>query len=158
MPTGSELEQPAQRFALEPDDVQPPDPRDRIQHDVSRLVLAEVTVVPPRVKPGESARIHVSLRPGAGRKVHWNNEAEPLRLWVEAPPGWQLQRRLLRAPQGRIPESSEPRQLEVDVRAPADARGTAKLSAYALYYVCEDVRGACQFLRLDIPIEVPVDK
>ena len=158
LPTGSELEQPVQRFAVESDDVQPPDPRDRIQHDVSGLVLAEVTIVPPQVKPGESARVHVSLRPNAGRKAHWNNEAEPLRLWVEAPQGWQVQQRLLRAPQGRMPETSEPRQMELDVRAPTDAGDTGKFSAYALYYVCEDVGGTCQFLRLDIPIEVPVGK
>jgi hypothetical protein len=158
LPTGSELAQPAERSSADQDDVQPPDPHDRVHPDTAGLVLAEVTVVPPRVKPGQSARVHVSLRLNTARKAHWNNEAEPLRLWVEAPPGWQLERHLLRAPQGRAPETSEPRQLELDVRAPADARGTAKLHAYALYYVCEDVRGKCQFLRLDIPIEVAVDK
>jgi hypothetical protein len=158
LPSGSELEQPAQRFDTQQDDVQPPDPNNRIQHDALRLALAEVTVVPPRVKAGQSARIHVSMRPDARRKAHWNNEAEPLTLWVEAPPGWQLERRLLRAPQGGKPTTSEPRQLELDVRAPVDARDAGKLHAYALYYICEEVRGTCQFLRLDIAIEVALEK
>lgn len=158
VPTVSELEQPSERFPADQGDVQPPDFHDRIQHDLLGLVVAEVTIVPPRVKPGQSARVHVLLRPNAVRKAHWNNEAEPLRLWVEAPQGWQLERRLLRAPQGSQPETSEPRRFELDVRVPADARDTARLHAYALYYVCEDVRGTCRFLRLDIPIKVPVDE
>jgi len=158
LPTGSEVAQPAERFSADPDDALPPDPHDRVHHDTAGLVLAEVTIVPPLVKPGQSARIHVALNLNAARKAHWNNEAEPLRLWVETPPGWQLERHLLRAPQGRMPETSEPRQLELDVRAPADARGAVELHAYALYYVCEDVRGTCQFLRLDVPIEVAVGK
>lgn len=158
LPTGSELAEPAERFAADQHDVQPPDPSGRIRRDTLGLILAEVTVVPPHVKAGQSARIHVSLRPNAARKAHWNNEAEPLRLWVEAPPGWELERRLLTAPQGDKPETSETRQFELDIRAPADAQGMARPHAYALYYACEDVRGTCSFLRQDIPIEVPVER
>ena len=158
LPTGSELVQPSKRFTADQRDVQPLDPKGRIQRDTKGLILTEVTVVPPRVRPGESARVHVSLRPNPARKAHWNNEAEPLRLWVEAPSGWELERRLLTAPQGGMPETSEPRQFELDIRAPADAQGTAKLRAYALYYVCEDVGGTCLFLRQDVSIEVPVER
>ena len=89
-----------------------------MQRDALGLVLAEVTFVPPHPKPEQSSRIHISLRPAAERKAHWNNEGEPLQLWVDAPPGWQLERHLFRAPQGDKPETSEPRQFELDVRAP----------------------------------------
>jgi len=99
----------------------------------------------------------VTLRPNNKRKAHWNNEAEPLKLWVDPPPGWKAQPQLLIAPQGNQPETSEPRHFEFEIFAEANARGTSKLTAYALYYVCEDVGGTCRFLQQDIPITVTVD-
>lgn len=155
-PTGSERAQPSRRFAADRGAVKPPDPRNQVLRDASGLVVAEVTVVPPRVRPGQAARVHVTLRPNVRRKVHWNNEAGPLQMWIDTPEGWQVERRLLEAPQGPQPETSEPRQLEFEVRAAGDARGSTQLAAYALYYVCEDVDGTCQFLRQDIPVIVQV--
>jgi hypothetical protein len=122
------------------------------------MILTEVTVVPPLVKAGETVRVHVSLRPNVKLKAHWNNEAEPLQLWIDPPEGFDVQPRLVAAPQGDKPETAEPRRLEFEVRAPAEASGTFKLNAYALYYVCEDVGGTCMFLRQDIPVTVTVDK
>ncbi|MEK7995010.1 MAG: hypothetical protein AAB403_14485, partial [Planctomycetota bacterium] len=165
LPTGSEIAAPDGNFdTLRPGSgragqtgVSPPDPNGRIARDVKNLIRAEVTVVPRQLKPGETARVHVTLRPNQERKAHWNNEAEPLRLWIDAPAGWQVTPQLLIAPQGQKPETSEPRRLEFEVRVPADAGGTAKLAAYALYYACEDMSGTCQFLRQDIPITVIID-
>ncbi|MCI0458251.1 MAG: hypothetical protein L0Z62_14905, partial [Gemmataceae bacterium] len=72
------------------------------------------------------------------------------------PAGWRVSRRLLAAPPGEQPVTTEARALDFEVKAPASARGTVRLTAYALYYVCEDVGGQCLFLRKDIPIEVDV--
>jgi len=156
LPTGSEIAAPDRSFDSGQSDVKPPDPQGRIHRDAQGLVLAEVTVVPPRVKPEEIVRVHVTLRPNEKQRAHWNNEAEPLKLWVDPPAGWQVQPQLLIAPQGDKPETSEPRRLEFELRTPADASGTTELAAYALYYACEDVNGTCQFLRLDIPVKVTV--
>ena len=81
-----------------------------------------------------------------------------MKLWVDAPDGWKVEPQLLTAPQGDRPETSEPRQLEFEVRAAAGAKGKIKLNAYALYYVCEDAGGVCYFLRKDIPVTITVDK
>jgi hypothetical protein len=156
LPTGSELASPGRSFDAEQRDVKPPDPQGRILRDAQRLILTEVTVVPPQVKPDETIRVHVTLRPDDKRKAHWNNEAEPLKLWIDPPPGWKVQPQLLIAPQGDQPETAEPRHVEFEVRAPADASGTSKLAAYALYYVCEGLGGTCSFLRQDIPVTVTV--
>lgn len=158
LPTGSEIAAPDGNFGTGQTGVDQPDPNGRIARDVQNLIRAEVTVVPPQVKPGEIVRVHVTLRPNEARKAHWNNEAEPLRLWIDAPAGWQVAPQLLIAPQGRKPETSEPRRFEFEVKVPADASGTAKLAAYALYYACEDVDGTCQFLRQDIPVTVIIDR
>ena len=137
-------------------DVEAPDPEGQIHRDTQGLIVTEVAVVPPQVKPGDSVRVHVTMRPNERLEAHWNNEAQPLTMWIDAPPGWQVQQRLLMAPQGQKPETAEPRHFEFEVRAAADARATTTLSAYALYYVCEGVGGTCQFLRQDIPVTVKV--
>jgi len=158
LPTGSELAQPDRTFDAGPGDVTSPDPQGKVFRDTENMILTEVTVVPPLLKAGETVRVHVSLRPNAKLKAHWNNEAEPLQLWVDPPEGFDVQPRLVTAPQGDKAETAEPRRLEFEVRAPAEASGTFKLNAYALYYVCEDAGGTCMFLRQDIPVTVTVDK
>lgn len=158
LPTGSEIAGPEPDFETEQGKAKPPDPEGRILRDTQDLILTEVTVVPPQVKPGEIVRVHLTLRPNEQRKAHWNNEAEPLQLWVEPPAGWQVKPQMLIAPQGQKPETSEPRRFEFEVRIPADAAEADKLAAYALYYACEDVSGTCQFLRQDIPVTVKINK
>jgi hypothetical protein len=98
----------------------------------------------------------VVLRPEVNHKAHWNNEAEPLRLWIDPPEDWQAVERLLVHSAMKQAVTGEDRALDFEVKAPAQARGKIRLSAYALYHVCDDVGGQCQFLRLDIPIEVQV--
>jgi len=158
LPTSSEIAAPERNFETGQRRVEPPDPNGRIARDTQNLILTEVTVVPPQVKPGETVRVHVTLRPNESRKAHWNNEAEPLKLWIEPPAGWQVKPQLLIAPQGEMPETTETRRFEFEVRIPPDAAGTGKLTAYALYYACEDVSGTCQFLRQDIAVTVKIDQ
>jgi tetratricopeptide (TPR) repeat protein len=157
LPTGSEIAKPERRFEIEEHEVKPPDPKGQIYRDLKSLILSDVTVVPPKIKPEETARVHVTLSPNPKLKSHWNNEAEPLRLWIDTPDGWKVYPQLLTAPQSNQPESSEPRKLEFEVSPSAGAKGTSKLNAYALYYVCEDAGGVCYFLRKDIPITISID-
>jgi hypothetical protein len=94
------------------------------------------------------------LRVDPKKGAHWNNEAEPLRLWVDPPQGGQVSERLLQAPAVRQPVSREERSLDFEVKAPREIGDKVRLDAYALYNVCDDKGGQCRFLRLDIPIEI----
>jgi tetratricopeptide (TPR) repeat protein len=158
LPTDSEITGPGGSPENQKLDVKPPDPQGRILRDQQHLILTEVTVIPPQIKPGGTIRVHMTLRPNEKRKAHWNNEAEPLKLWIDPPPGFKVQPQLLAAPQGNKPETSEPRHIEFELIAPDNAIGASKLSAYALYYVCEGVGGTCSFLRQDIPITIKVEQ
>jgi tetratricopeptide (TPR) repeat protein len=158
LPTNSEIAGPGSSPENQNLDVKPPDPQGRILRDRQHLILTEVTVIPPGIKPGQTVRVHVTLRPNEKHKAHWNNEAEPLKFWIDPPSGFKAQPQLLVAPQGNKPETSEPRHIEFELIAPDDASGTLKISAYALYYVCEGEGGTCSFLRQDIPITVAVDQ
>lgn len=156
-PSGAEFAYPSRRFTTSSDPAQSPDPEGRIRRDEKGLIHIESTVVPALVKAGETARVHLTLRPNNELKAHWNNEVEPLRVWIDAPDGWQLERRLLTTPLPPQPETQEVRRVEFELQVPPSAEGTARLNAYALYYVCEDVGGVCLFLRqdLEIPVTVP---
>jgi hypothetical protein len=135
-----------------------PDPDSKINRDAGGLIVAEVTVVPGQVAPGKSARIHLVLRPNPRLKAHWNNEAEPLRLWVESPKGWQVSDRLLTAAAPKRAVTDEPRTLTFEVVAPPGASGKQRLSVYALYNVCSDADAQCKFLRLDIAVDVAIQR
>ena len=161
MPSGAEIAHPTKRFhatTTSTADESSPDPKGLIHRDTDSLIEADVTVVPRRMKAGGTARVHITLRPGARNQAHWNNENEPLRVWIDAPDGWLLERRLLSAPLGQQPETREARHLEFELKPPSDAHGTQTLSAYALYYVCDDAGGQCLYLRQDLPITVTVDR
>ena len=157
LPTGSEMATPARSFDASRSNSEEPDPQGRIFRDKKSLIQSETVTVPRNIRPARTARVHITLRPNRELDAHWNNEAQPLRLWVEPPEGWKIDSRLLTAPQGKQPETSEPRTLEFEVLAPADAKGKTTLNAYALYYVCQGLDGACYFLRQDIPITLTVD-
>jgi hypothetical protein len=152
-PGGAEIAQPVKSLAP-PAAVRAPDPDGKVHRDKNGLVRAEVTVAPARVRPGQAVRVHVVLRLDPKKEAHWNNEVEPLRLWVDPPKGWQVSERLLRAPVVRQAVSGEERALDFEIKAPREAHARVRLDAYALYHVCDDKGGQCRFLRLDIPIEI----
>jgi tetratricopeptide (TPR) repeat protein len=157
-PGGAEVAQPLKALPAATAQARNPDPEGKVHRDTEGLIRAEVTVAPARVRPGRAVRVHVVLRPDPTKQAHWNNEAEPLRLWVDPPAGWQVSERLLRAPAVREAVSGEERALDFEIKAPKEAQDKVHVSAYALYNVCDDKGGQCRFLRLDVPIELTVER
>jgi hypothetical protein len=153
-PGGAEIAQPIRALPVPPAEVRAPDPDGKVHRDKDGLIQAEVAVAPARVRPGQAARVHVVFRLDPKKQAHWNNEADPLRLWIDPPAGWRVSERLLRAPAVREPVSGEERALDFEIRAPQEARDKVHFDVYALYHVCDDKGGQCRFLRLDVPIEV----
>lgn len=156
-PAGAELAAPAKAFAPAATEPAEPDPNGRITRDTMPLASAEITVVPPRIRPGQTARVHIVLRPNPRAGGHWNNEGDPLVVWVNPPAGWSISERRLTAPNAPQPVSDEPRRVEFELRAPADAQpGASHVPAYALYGICEGVSGKCLYRRADLVVEVEV--
>ena len=159
-PYGAEIAHPAKRFVPVEGPATPPDPKGKVTRDTAKLVTVDATVVPPI--HGRAARVHLTFTLNATRnaarnavgKAHWNNEVEPLTVWLDEPEnGWQLARRLLKAPHGKKPETRELRCLDFDVKPPSGAVASTRLKGYALYYVCEDRDGRCLFLRQDFSVD-----
>lgn len=153
-PSGAEIASPLRRFVSEGRDQKSPDPEGRIQRDSEHLIEAHVVVVPSEMKPGQSVRVHLAFEPS--RDAHWNNEAEPLVVWVECPKAWEAERQLLASELPEAAETTERRPLEFELQTPADAKGSQTIHGYALYYVCEEEGGTCLYLRKDIDIPIRI--
>ena len=154
-PRGAELADPSRELeTTEPSEE--PDPTGRILRDEGKLVTVEATLVPNAVQPGRTTRVHLELRPSVVEDAHWNNEVGGLVVWVEPPAGWQVDRRLLAPPHPPAAVSEEPRHVEFEIRSPEDASGAVELPGYALYYVCEGLRGACLYRRQDLRVPIGV--
>ena len=65
---------------------------DRISSKVPRdregEIEIEVVTAPAVVPAGRPAKIHVILRPTEA--ADWNDEAGPIRVWMNAPDGWPV--------------------------------------------------------------------
>lgn len=154
-PVGAEFAKPAKVFES-PKTATEPDPTGVVARIEPGCVTAEVTVVPGAVAPGQTARVHVVCRVDSQLgKIHWNNEADPLRLWLDPPEDWAISERLLWVPLPEPAVSEENRRLEFEVKLPVNASRMGTISGYALFHVCDDT-GACRFARLDLTVEVPV--
>lgn len=154
-PDGAEMAGPLKAFAAEKQAPKNPDADGKINRDPGS-VTAHVVLVPAMVKPGQSARVHLSFHLAHKSKDHWNNEAEPLRVWVEPPDGTVASERLLRSEMPKEAVSGEERTLGFEVKIPNGAMGTVRVPAYAIYHLCDDDRGQCRLLRLDFTIVVTV--
>jgi tetratricopeptide (TPR) repeat protein len=155
-PRGAELAHPAE--ALDRTEaIESPDPGGRVTRDPGEMVQAEITVVPARVEPGRPARVHIVFRPRTETKAHWNNEVGDLAVWVGLPSGWESDSNYLTVPRPPEPVSGEERRVEIELLAgPSVAPGSHAVPAYALYYVCEDIYGACLYRRQDLEMELEV--
>ncbi len=151
-PRGAEIASPAKQFAGDATASSSPDPEGRIRRDARGFIRAELTLVPAKMAAGATGRVHAVFRPNNTIKAHWNNEVDDLILWIEPPTGWQVDSRQLSVPNPQQAVSSEERRIELEVRSPNNFSGSATLRGYALYYVCEDVRGTCLYRRQDLEL------
>jgi tetratricopeptide (TPR) repeat protein len=154
-PAGAEIAYPEKTFAAAPTSVKEPDPQGRILRDDGQFVKVETAVVPDTQAKTVFDRVHVVFHPNPAHKAHWNNEAGNMVFWVSPPAGWEVSQRLTTIPHPAETVSKEPREVEFEVKGPEPGRArVVSLSAYALYYVCEDVNGVCMYRRQDVPITI----
>jgi len=154
-PTGAEFAHSDKSFAAASGSVKEPDPRGRILRDAGQFIKVETAVVPNTRAQQASERVHVVFRPNPANKTHWNNEAGDFAFWVDAPAGWDVSQHLITVPNPSREPSTEPREVEFEVKRPERSLAQAAvLPAYALYYVCEDVHGVCMYRRQEVPITI----
>ncbi len=121
-----------------------PDPNGWVPNDDEGLVLVESSAV----ADGGALRVELMLRPNSDVSAHWNNEAGPTQLWLDAPDGWALGQRLHAIPNPGEDTSDEPRRFEFEV----EGSGSGVLQGYAVYFVCEGDTGVCMSRRQQVEV------
>lgn len=161
-PSGAEIAAPAKDLTQNNGGKPEPDPEGRIHRDNRPLIQIESVVVPSTGgTEGSAARVHLLLRPNRSVQAHWNNESDPLVVWIDPPAGWKLTASHHSVPNAPQAISEEIRRIEFDVKSEgARQLGAATFRGYALYYVCEGVNGTCLYRRQDLNITLnrPVPK
>jgi len=178
--------------ALVPEqDIENPDPEGRVTIDEDGLIEITAAVAfdtqrPDNPEAPRHARVLLELRPTPDKGAHWNNEATPLTIWIDAdslPEGWSVESPLLihpppapgtGTPQETAPgiapgteaqrdgaSSTEPRSVDFGLEI-TPGHGVANshvLTGYALYNVCEDGDfGQCLYLRQPFEIHISVSR
>lgn len=154
-PVGAEVAQPARKFKRSSKKGPKGDPAGKIRSDKQGLIEVSQAVVRGTDKDNRRiVQVHLALRPNARLDAHWNNEAEPLRLWLERPKTGKLSRRF--AEHGNPPQalSTEERTLSFEVKLPSRQKGSLTIKGYALYNVCAGREGKCQYLRQNIKVKI----
>lgn len=153
-PSGAEIALPSRAKLTVSNTASEPDPRDAIDRDRGILIANHSVVVPGKIKAGANLRVHLEWQPN--KLAHWNNEAEPVAVWLDLPVDWAADNQLWTLPQPNEIESREARRLEFELQSPQDAKSIT-LQGYAVYYVCEEVGGQCLYRRQDFSISVEVE-
>lgn len=155
-PQGAELAQPARQLVEEQfgDDLPArlKDDDGRVNRDTSSLVGMRTVVVQGTGRTSSAFQVHLEFFPN--NKVHWNNETDPMVVWIEPHADWAFDKRGSIIQNNENPESNESRSVQFEIRANEPLEETRTLKGYALFNVCEEQGGQCLFLRRDFEIEL----
>lgn len=149
-----------------------PDPKAKVPGVKPAWIAIETAAAPSIATAGKPVRVYLTLRPRSGSSVHWNNEAEPMAVWVQPTEGTTIESHLQsftpapkRGPDGKmvVPAiGAEPRRVEFEVTPDLTSHrdtGTVTIHGYVLFNACEDEGGTCRYLRqewsLDLPVATP---
>lgn len=154
--TASELAKPFKISGEKKEASSHPDPDGRITRDHD-LINAEATVVPPQPRAGETAHVYISFRPSAEIDAHWNNESEPMTVYLDLPVGWSADKNLVVLPAPKAAVTQENRTVEFDLVLPKQIGEINDIKGFALYNTCVGATGECLYRRRDfvIPIGQP---
>jgi hypothetical protein len=131
------------------------DRQGKIDRDDAPLILLEPTVVHSTQRSKtEPVEVHLSFRPDPDRDGHWNNEAEPLRVWLAKVKGAKVSPRFLEAAAFPGAVSDETRTLSFAVTPGKKAKRTLTVKGYALYNICQGAGGKCLYRRQDFRVKI----
>lgn len=152
-PQGAELVGPRSPLEVAATSAEQPDSTGRIRRDDEGAIQIESTVVPSTSRKQRALRVHLILEPTASNGFAWNNEAEPVHIWLDPHSDVELSSSLVSLPLPAEATSHERRAADLEIRWHSDAP-PEYLEGYVLYHVCEKDSGVCLYRRQDIKIRL----
>ena len=152
-PSGAEFALPLRVGQTNTNKDKEPDPLDKVFRAEKGDMVLEKTVVASTGDGMKALRVHFSMLPAPRKEMYWNNEAEPLMVWIHPARGWSGGGQLLIHASPPEVTDRKPRHLEFELeQSMTNAADT--ISGYALYNVCESVNGICLYRREDFTINL----
>lgn len=152
-PSGAEFAYPDQPSDPGDNRTAEPDPDGRIIRDEQVGIGLAHTLVAATYEEKKAIRVHLKFQPNPIQALHWNNEAEPLTVWIQPTEGWVSDLSLLTFPNPRQATDSAPRSVEFEIVQTGE-KADKTIRGYALYNVCEDINGVCMYRRQDFSIDL----
>ena len=152
-PGGAEFAYPAEKNTDSIKKLSEPDPGGRVFRDILPAIQIESTIVSATDASKKALRIHLRLQPNVAHAFHWNNEAEPLTVWLKSSKGWGPERVFLQFPNPPMVTDQSPRSLEFEI-VQHMGENSHELKGYALYNICEEINGTCLYRRQDFTIQL----
>lgn len=151
-PQGAELAGPKTKISTNAEAPSSPDPQGKIRRDEERAVTVKTTVVPSTNSKQRALRVHLLLEPNHLKGFAWNNEADPVRLWLDSNDDCIYSEQLIELPLPATATSEERRTADIEVRWSDDA--PESITGYVLYHVCDKDTGVCLYRRRDVSISL----
>ncbi len=153
--SGAEIAKQSRKFTTDEKEAENPDPNSKVIADQEGLVDVQVTCVPAWVGPGKTVRVHLRFAPEKGE---WNNEGQPLRVWLSKSKDVQLSSQSAESPNAPEANSNEPRTIEFEIKLADTVQDDVEFSCFALYNTCEKESDQCLFRRLDFVVPIKIVK
>lgn len=155
-PGGAEFAYPANKTNAALNQPLEPDSKARVFRDTQPAIQIKSTVVSATYEDKKAWRVHLRFQPHSIYPFHWNNEAEPLSVWIHPSEGWRMDSPLIKAPNPPEAVDEAPRTLEFELIQEGE-NPPSEIKGYALYNICEEINGTCLFRRQDfiIPLNQP---
>jgi len=151
--SGSEIAARVASFGGVTGDVVAPDPEGKIIRGTDLISVSSI-VVPGKISPGKSARVHISMKPNDG--VKWNNESSEPQIWIETQEGIEVTHRLIQLKQPAVASSQETRTTELEIKLNKTYSGKEAIKCYVLFNACKSDDGICMYRRKDFEITFEV--
>lgn len=152
---GAEIAKPNRTFTSKEATIENPDPDGKIDLD-SKFVTLKAAAVPSYAQAGKATRIHVVMAP---EKCKWNNESEPVKVWIDNVSGGAASERAFVIPNpgngSEANESQEMRTAEFEFKADKDAT-ECEIGGFVLYNICDSETGQCVLKRQNFSLKIPV--
>lgn len=129
-----------------------PDPSAKTELLDNGQVSFSKSLVPSRVKTGETVRVHLQFDPS--KDIKWNNESTPMQVWINGSDQGTCSTQLMQVNNAKTAVSKESRVVEFDFQTKENS-SDVELTGYALVNICEDESGQCLFRRFEFKIAIP---
>ena len=150
--TGTEIAGPVRTFTAA-DSAKNPDPDAKILQADPGLIDLATSIVPAKVKPGATLRVHLHIKTLKGK---WNDEAGPMSVWIGKSSTGTPEKRLIEFSTQPGADSRSMKNLDFEFQT-NDGAEESEVEGFVLFHFCDE-QGVCFYYRENFKVKIPTEK